>query len=123
MFARPGPLPSYAFPPAGYVVVSETWAGLDVVPGPVTLAGIAALPDPGPNPALVAAELQAAAGGVLRILQTTPINPAALDANLTLLAAARSIPDPPAADNALLVGAAWVAARVVRTPIGRPVTF
>ena len=39
---------------------------------------------------------------ILDILQTTPINPAALDANLTLRAAARSIPDPLAADIAAL---------------------
>jgi len=43
-----------------------------------------------------------AAGGVLRILQTTPIDPAALDAKPALLATARSIPDPPAADIAAL---------------------
>ena len=97
--------PSHAglkLPPAGYVVVRETWAGLDVLPGPVTRDDVDALPDPGPDPQAAAADLQAAAGGVLRILQTTPINPAALDANLTLLAAARSMPDPPAADIAAL---------------------
>ena len=97
--------PSHAglkLPPAGYVVVRETWAGLDVLPGPVTRDDVDALPDPGPDPRAAAADLQAAAGGVLRILQTSPINPAALDANLTLLAAARGIPDPPAADIAAL---------------------
>lgn len=87
---------------AGYVVVRETWVGLDVLPGPVTRQDIDALPDPGPDPQVAAAELRAAAGGVLRILQTTPIDPVALDANLTLLAAARAIPDPPAADIAAL---------------------
>ncbi len=71
-------------------------------PGPVTPAQIAALPDPGPDPQVAAAELHAAAGGVLRILQTTPIDPVALEANLTLLAAARAIPDPPAEDIAAL---------------------
>ena len=97
--------PSHAglkLPAAGYVVVRETWAGLDVLPGPVTRDDVDALPDPGPDPQAAAADLQAAAGGVLRILQTSPINPAALDANLTLLAAARGIPDPPAADIAAL---------------------
>jgi hypothetical protein len=89
-------------PAAGYVVVRETWAGLDVLPGPVTRNDVAALPDPGPDPQAAAAELQAAAGGVLRILQTTPIDPVALDANLTLLAAGRAIPDPPIVDIAAL---------------------
>lgn len=89
-------------PEAGYVVVRETWAGLDVLPGPVTRDQIDELPDPGPDPRAAAAELEAAAGGVLRILQTTPIDPVALDANLQLLAGARSIPDPPAADVAAL---------------------
>jgi hypothetical protein len=93
---------AYAFPVAGYLVARETWKGLDVLPGPVTPAQIAALPDPGPDPQVAAAELQAAAGGVLRILQTTPIDPVALEANVTLLAAARAIPDPPAADIAAL---------------------
>jgi hypothetical protein len=91
-----------SFPDAGYVVVRETWAGLDVLPGPVTREQIDALPDPGPDPQVAVAELEAAAGRVLRILQTTPIDPAALDANLTVLAAARGIPDPPAADIAAL---------------------
>jgi hypothetical protein len=50
---------------------------------------------PAPNAAI-------GAGGVLPILQTTPIDPVALDANLTLLATARAIPDPPAADIAAL---------------------
>ncbi|HET6497801.1 MAG TPA: hypothetical protein VFH17_01925 [Coriobacteriia bacterium] len=92
----------YAFPAAGYLVARETWAGLDVLPGPVTRDQIDALPDPGPDPGVAAAALQAATGGVLRILQTTPIDPAALDANLTLLAAARAIPNPPAGDIAAL---------------------
>ena len=51
-------------PDAGYVVVRETWAGLDVLPGPVIRADVDALPDPGPDPQAAAAELQAAAGGV-----------------------------------------------------------
>ncbi len=89
-------------PDAGYVVVRETWAGLDVLPGPVTRDQIDALPDPGPDPQAAAAVVQAAAGRVLHLLQTTPIDPVALDANLTLLAAARAIPDPPAADIAAL---------------------
>src|SRR3972149_4149647 len=100
-----GSPPSHAgleLPAAGYVVVRETWAGLDVLSGPVTRDDIAALPDPGPDPQAAAAELQTAVGVVLRILQTTPIDPIALDANLTLLAAARAIPDPPAADIAAL---------------------
>ena len=97
--------PSHAgleLPAAGYVVVRETWAGLDVLPGPVTRDDVDALPDRGPDPQAAAAELQAGVGRVLRILQSSPINPAALEANLTLLATARAIPDPPAADIAAL---------------------
>lgn len=90
-------------PPAGWAVIRETWAGLDVVPGPASRAEIDALPDPGPDPAAAARATQEAAGAVLRILSTTPIDPVALDANLARLAAARAIPDPPAADIAALV--------------------
>ncbi|HSW41798.1 MAG TPA: hypothetical protein VLM76_04755 [Patescibacteria group bacterium] len=92
----------YDFPPAGYLVARETWAGLDVLPGPVTPEAIAALPDPGPDPAVDAAVKQAEVHGILDILRTTPINPAALDANLVLLARARAIPDPPTGDIAAL---------------------
>ena len=89
-------------PEAGYVVARQTWAGLDVLPGPVTPAQIAALPDPGPDPAIVAAQKQTEAQGILDTLRTTPIDPVALDANLALTAAGLAIPDPPAADVAAL---------------------
>jgi hypothetical protein len=77
----------YSFPDAGYFVVRETWAGLDVLPGPVTVEQIAALPDPGPNPAIAVAEQRAAETSVLGILSTTPIDMTALTANLAYLSA------------------------------------
>jgi hypothetical protein len=52
--------------------------------------------------AVIAAQAQAEVHGILDTLRATPIDPAALDANLALLAAARGIPDPPAADIAAL---------------------
>lgn len=87
---------------ADYAVVRETWAGIDVLLAPVTRDQIDALPDPGQDPAVAATELEAAAGRVLRVLQSTPIDPVELDANLALLAAARAIPDPSSADIAAL---------------------
>lgn len=83
-------------PASGYFVVRTTWKGIDVLPGPVTPAQIAALPDPGPDPSIAAATKQAATQTILEVLQTTPIDPVALTANLATCAAA--IPDPPAAD-------------------------
>ena len=38
----------------GYAVVRETWQGIDVLTGPVSPQQIAALPDPGPDPAVAA---------------------------------------------------------------------
>jgi len=52
--------PFLSLPPAGYAVVRETWAGVDFLPGPVTPAEIAALPDPGENPAVAVREAVAA---------------------------------------------------------------
>ena len=85
-------------PPAGYLVARETWKGLDILPGPVTRAQIEALPDPGPDPGVTAAHRQAEVQGILDMLRTTPIDPAALDANLALAAAGLAIPDLPASD-------------------------
>ena len=83
--------PAYAgrvlFPDAGYLVVRETWAGLDILPGPVTPDDIAALPDPGPDPGIAAAEAQARQRSILSALQSSPINVSELEANLDYLAA------------------------------------
>ena len=85
-------------PASGYVVVRATWAGIDVLPGPVTPAQIAALPDPGPDPTIAAGAKQTETQTILEILQTTPIDPVALAANLATCAAALAIPDPAPAD-------------------------
>ncbi|MEX1173566.1 MAG: hypothetical protein WEG56_13250 [Chloroflexota bacterium] len=98
----PPRLAGLILPTAGYAVVRETWAGRDVLPGPVTRTQIAELPDPGEDPEIEAAVRLAQTHGILDALRASPINPAALDANLALLASARGIPDPPAADIAAL---------------------
>ena len=85
-------------PAAGYSVVRQTWAGIDVLRGPVTPAQIAALPDPGPDPGVATAAKRTATQTILEILQTTPIDPVALTANLATCAAALAIPNPPPAD-------------------------
>lgn len=74
-------------PAAGYVVVRETWAGLDILPGPVTRAQIDALPDPGTDPSVVEQEVRAAQSDVLSVIASTPIDTAALRTNLDYLAA------------------------------------
>lgn len=83
--------PAYAylceFPPAGYFVGRETWAGLDVLPGPVTPEQIAALPDPGPDPQIAEVQARAQATSLLDILRAQPIDLPSLEANLGYLAA------------------------------------
>lgn len=63
-----GAPPRYALtlPEAGYAVVRETWAGIDVLPGPVTPEQLATLPDPGPDPTLVEVERREAVRAAMR---------------------------------------------------------
>jgi hypothetical protein len=77
---------AYTFPEAGYLVARETWKGLDVLLGPVTLEQIAALPDPGPDPSIQAAQVAQEQTTTLSVLQTTPIDLVELEANLEYLA-------------------------------------
>lgn len=94
--------PRYAdrltLPAAGYVVVRETWAGTDVIPGPTTAAAIAALPDPGPDPVAAAR----AAHDALRVTlagDTAVVDPAVVAgalARLDAIIATGSLPALPA---------------------------
>lgn len=94
----PPRLVGLALPAAGYAVVRETWAGRDVLAGPVTRTQIDALPDPGDDPAVAEAASTNQAKGILESLRTTPIDPVALDANLFLARAGIQIAAPPQAD-------------------------
>jgi len=93
----------YVLPPEGWVVMRETWAGVDVLAPPVTLAQVQALPDPGPDPAIAAAAHAAQVSGVLDYLRSTPIDPVKLDANLKAVAAYRALPSPTAGQTAAVV--------------------
>ncbi len=91
---------TFTLPEAGYVVVRETWAGVDVLPGPVTPDDITALPDPGEDPVAISARTLADLKEAVRSGDTgTVIDPAVVRAaigRLDAIIASGSVPDLPA---------------------------
>ena len=89
---------SFTLPAAGYAVVRETWAGTDILPGPVTAAEVLALPDPGPNPVHVAEAEKRESAAILRAEEAPDL--ATLRTLVEGLRAYMALPSPTAAQSA-----------------------
>jgi len=85
-------------PVEGWCVVRRTWAGIDVLYPPVTPELIDALPDPGVDPAELAAVEAAAITGVLETLRNTSIDAVRLNTDLEALRTYMELPAPTAAE-------------------------
>lgn len=80
----PGTVEEVSLPSAGYAVVTNSWEGFTVYPGPLTSGQVESLPDPGPSPMEQMLQARAQLKAALESQEIT-IDPAVISTALSKL--------------------------------------